>query len=301
MVEMDVAEVRRISVFGSGVMGRQIALLCALAGYQVTNHDAVPAALLATETWLDEYLAARVARGKLDADAAQAVRARVRLTADTALAAREADFVIEAVTEDLELKRELFALLDRHCPPRTVLASNSSTIVSSRLAEATTRPDRVLNMHFFNPALVMELVEVVRGPHTAAASVTLTMDLAKKLGKHPILLQKEISGFVVNRILGAITSEALYLLENGIATVAEIDEAAVKGLRHPIGPFSLMDLAGIDVAYRVRLQRFRDSGDAKDLPHPLLEEKYRAGHWGKKSGRGWYDYTTGAAGGGQAQ
>lgn len=275
---------------GAGAMGRQIALVCALAGYPVALYDTAPAALTDAGAWLDGYLAERVARGKLAADAAGAARSRLQFTADPVAAARGADLVIEAVIEKLDVKRELFAFLDRTCPRHAILATNSSAIVSSKLAAATTRPDKVLNLHFFNPALAMELVEVVPGPHTAPDTVSLVMAFAARIGKYPIRLAREIPGFVVNRILGAITSEALNLLAGGVATVSDIDEAVVRGLRHPMGPFRLLDLTGIDVAYLARLQRYQDSGDPRDRPHALLQAKYEAGAWGKKTGKGWYVY-----------
>lgn len=283
-------DIRRVCVMGAGAMGRQIALVCALAGYEVTVHDAAPPALADARTWLDGYLAERVAKGKLAAAEAAAANSRLQVTADPVAAARGADLVIEAIIEKLDVKRELFAFLDQTCPRHAILATNSSTIVSSQLADATTRPDKVLNMHFFNPALVMELVEVVRGPHTSEETASLAMAFAERIGKYPILLAKEISGFVVNRILGAITSEAMNLLANGVATAREIDEAVVRGLRHPIGPFRLMDLTGIDVAYLVRMQRYQESGDPRDRPHDLLRARYEAGAWGKKTGKGWYEY-----------
>ena len=205
-------------------------------------------------------------------------------------ATKNADFMIEAVVEKLDVKRELFAELDKLCPPHAILASNSSNIVSSQFADVTSRPDKVCNMHFFNPALVMKVVEVVKGPHTSEETTQITMDLTKAIGKTPVLITKEIYGFVVNRILGALTREAFFLADEGYATPQDIDIAVEGALGHPMGPFRLLDLTGLDLSYTIRMERYKMSGDPKDKPPKILEEKYKAGEFGRKTGKGFYTY-----------
>lgn len=283
-------EVRNICVVGAGVMGQQIALAAALAGYRVKCQDVSEEALAKGSRFAEQYLAERVAKGKLSAEEAKRARAGLQFTPDLAEAAGDADLVIEAVIEKVAVKREVFARLDSVSPPGAVLATNSSYIVSSRLADATSRPEKVCNMHFFNPALVMKLVEVVKGPHTARETVDVVMDVARKMGKIPVLLHKEIEGFLVNRILTAIRNEALFLYETGVASYEDIDTAVVHGLGHPMGPFRLLDLTGIDLNYHVTTERYRETGNPAHKPSPTIVEKYVRGEWGRKTGRGFYEY-----------
>ncbi len=189
------------------------------------------------------------------------------------------------------MKRELFAELDRLTPEHTILATNSSSFVPSKIADATSRPDRVVNMHFFNPALVMRCVEVVRGPQTSDATVATTVELAERIGKLPVVLDKEIPGFVANRLLNAVRDEAIRLLEGGYASVEAIDTAARTALGHPMGPFELMDLTGIDIGYHTKQARYDETGDPADLPSRSVTEKVERGELGRKTGTGWYDYT----------
>jgi 3-hydroxybutyryl-CoA dehydrogenase len=215
---------------------------------------------------------------------------RLTFSTDLTTAAAQADFIIEAAVEKLEIKRRLFADLDRVAPPHAILATNSSNIVSSRIADATGRPDRVCNLHFFNPALVMKCVEVVRGPQTSDETVTTAVEFARRLGKVPVLLDREIPGFIANRILGAVRDEAIFLLENGIASVEDIDTACRTALGYPMGPFELMDLTGIDIGYLTKQDRYAESGDPKDQPSKSVSALVERGELGRKTGRGWYDY-----------
>ena len=201
-----------------------------------------------------------------------------------------ANIVIEAIIEKLDAKRELFAKLDKIVANDTILATNSSTIVSSKIADVVSHPENICNIHFFNPVLVMEMVEVVKGPHTSDETAQASMDFVKSIHKTPVLLKKEISGFIANRILGKLMDEAVYLYENGYATHEEIDLVCKKALNHPIGPFALMDLTGIDVNYFVRMQRFNESGDENDKPSRIVTEKVEKGELGKKVGKGFYEY-----------
>ena len=200
--------------------------------------------------------------------------------------------MIEAIIEDLQAKRDLFQRISRVAKPDAVLGTNSSNLVSSKLADVTEHPERLLNIHYFNPALVMQLVEIVRGPHTGEEAIQIAREFAIRTGKSPII-QKEIAGFVANRINAAVTREACSLLEKGIATVEDIDTACEKGLGYPMGPFRLMDLTGIDVNYYVRRDRYAESGDENDKPSPLSLKSSKKGEFGRKTGKGWYDYTGG--------
>jgi 3-hydroxybutyryl-CoA dehydrogenase len=204
--------------------------------------------------------------------------------------AEDADVVIEAAIENLEIKRSIFAELDRMAPPHAILATNSSYLVSSKIADATGRPSKVLNMHFFNPALIMKTVEVVQGPHVSDETVETIMELARALGKTPAKVKKEIYGFLCNRIFAAITKEACYLFDQDIASVEDIDSAVKGALGHPMGPLELLDMTGIDLEYHLGMERYRETGDLADKPSPALVERYAKGHYGRKTGRGFYDY-----------
>lgn len=271
-------------------MGHQIALLCAIHGFQTICTDISEEMLKKAESFADSYLPERVKKGKMAEDVAKQVRGNIHFTRDLKKSLKNADYVIEAVVEVLKTKREVFAELDKLAPAHAILATNSSLIVSSRIADATNRPSKVVNLHFFNPALVMKLVEVVQGPHTSDDTAKTSMDLCKKIDKVGVLLKKEVEGFLLNRIFMAISKEALWLLEMGVASVEDIDNACVYGAGHPMGPFRLNDLTGIDLRYTIGMEKFRETGDMQLLPTPRVVEKYVKGHWGKKTGKGWYDY-----------
>ena len=288
---MKLEDIKNICVVGAGNMGHQISLLCAIYGYKTTCTDIAPDVLKKAEKFADTYLPGRVEKGKMTREAAERARRNISFTPDLKQAAKNSDFVIEAALEVLDVKRKLFAELDKITPPHAILATNSSWIVSSRIADVTRRPSQVLNMHFFNPALVMKLVEVVKGPHVSDEAAQITLDLSKKLDKVPVLLRKELEGFLLNRIFRAIRNEAVWMLEMGAATVEDIDNACVYGAGHPMGPFRLMDLTGIDLNYTLTMEKFRNTGDRADLPAPSIVERYIKGHYGQKTGKGWYDYS----------
>jgi len=281
---------KRLAVIGAGSMGAQIAQQAALHGVQVTLRDKEEAQLGKARDANRGHLARRVEKGKLSPDNADAALERVQTTTEMGQAVIEADFVIEAVFEDLHVKRAIFAELDRLAPPEAVLASNSSTIGISKLADVTRRPERCLNMHFFFPVLVMDLVEVVRGPQTSDASVEKAVALARQIGRTPVVLNREIDGFIVNRILHAATQEAYRLLDAEVASFEDIDTAVEKGLNWPMGPFRLGDFSGLDVTYNARLHMYRSTGDERYRPSAQLEAKVKAGKLGRKSGEGWYRY-----------
>ena len=292
---MKIEDVKTVVVVGAGVMGQQIAMNTAIkgraSGYQVILCDSFPAAVEKAQAWADQYLDGRVAKGRLTQEQVDQVKDNFTVSQDVDGSAAKADLLIEAIVEKLDVKRELFGRISKLCKPDTVLGTNSSNIVSSKLADVTEHPERLLNIHYFNPALVMELVEIVRGPHTGDEAVEVARAFAVNTGKSPIVLKKEIAVFVANRINAAVAHEALSLLRKGIATVEDIDTACEKGLHYPMGPFRLMDLTGIDVNYYVRVDRYAESHDPFDAPDPLVIEKFKRGEFGKKTGKGWYDYT----------
>lgn len=287
---MKIDELRRVCVVGAGLMGRQIALNAAHHGYDVRLWDAAPEQLRAAERWVDEYVAGRIEKGRWTKEEAAAARSHLSFAPTLAEAAKDADLAIEAVVEDIKVKRQVFAELDRLTPPRAILATNSSTFVSSLVADATKRPAQVANLHYFNPAMVMEIVEVVQGPHTSPETAALLVEFAKRVGKRPLHMKKEIEGFIANRLLRALGHEATFLVDEGYATFEEVDLAAEKALGHPMGPFRLMDLTGIDLAYMIRAAIYESSHREEDRPPRCIEERYRAGHYGRKTGRGFYTY-----------
>lgn len=273
--------INHVTVIGAGTMGSQIAMVAAQAGITVTLTDISQDAL----DRASQQLHARMERkGTVDA------LENLTFTTDRDSAVAHTDIVVEAVIEDIDIKRTLFAELDAIAPPHTILVTNSSNIVSSRIADATTRADKVCNMHFFNPAFVMECVEIVCHPGTSEATRATVTELAERMGKKPIQVRKEIPGFVANRLLNALRKEALELYADGVASFEDIDAAATTALRHPMGPFQLMDLVGIDVVYLIRQAEYEQTGDAASLPHPEITKLYQAGRYGRKTGHGWYAY-----------
>ena len=287
---MRLEDVKKVAVIGSGNMGRQIALNTAKYGFVVVQYDISEEALNKAQEWAEKYLEGRIAKGRMTEGEVEATKSRISYESDLTKAVCDADVVIEAAVENLELKRNIFAQLDKICPARTILATNSSSIGSSKLASVTGRADRIANMHYFNPAMVMELVEVVMNPDTSEETAELIMELCRATGKTPILLKKEIHSFVVSRLMDGVFKEAFYLLDQGIATVEEIDIAAEKGLGHPMGPFRLLDQIGIDVSYNVRAEHFKETGLEADRPSHLLEEKVKEEKLGRKTGEGFYRY-----------
>ena len=281
-----------VLVVGAGAMGSQIALVAALAGHDVRLADVDAEALGRAEHQLRERMAQQVAKGRRTAHDVDAAFGRLALHTDLAAGADGADLVVEAVVEDLDVKRQLFATLGEVCRPDTILASNTSSFVPSRLADAAPYPERFVNLHFFNPALVMKCVEVVPGPETSDHVAARSVAFVEGLGKQPVVLEKEINGFIANRILNAVRDEAIGLYEAGVASVESIDLACRTALGYPMGPFELMDLTGIDIGYRTKMARHAETNDSADLPSRTVSDLIEAGHLGRKSGRGFYTYDT---------
>lgn len=277
-----------IAVLGAGIMGRGIAYVSALGGYRTLLQDPQRAALDKAVADVDAQLERGVAAGRVaDADAV-AARRRLEAVASLEEAVRDADLVIEAVPEAIELKVELFARLDRAAPARAVLASNTSSLSLTEMAAATTRAPQVAGMHFFNPVPRMKLLEIVRALETSEATLRTCAEVGARMGKECVVV-RESPGFVTSRINAMIGNEAFYMLQEGVASAPDIDKALKLGLNHPMGPFELVDLVGLDT--RLSILRFlhRTLGE-KFRPCPLMEQYVAAGRLGRKSGRGVYEY-----------
>jgi len=287
---MDINDVKNVAVIGAGNMGHQISTLCAIKGFKTICIDISEEILKKAEAFVDTYLPGRVEKGRLTEEQAKQARQNITFTSSMEEAVKDADYVIEAVLEVLDLKRKIYSELDKLAPKHAILATNSSYIVSSRIADATSRPDKVCNLHFFNPALVMKLVEIVQGPHTSDETAKISMEFCQKLEKVGVHLKKEVNGFLLNRIFRAISREATWIMEMGVASVEDIDKACVYGAGHPMGPFRLNDLTGLDLTYTMSMEAFRETGDRSMLPTPSLVEHYLKGEYGEKTGKGWYDY-----------
>jgi len=280
----------KLAVVGAGSMGAQIAQQAALFGIDVSLQDTNEAQLRKALESNCGHLVRRVEKGRLSQQDADEALRRVRPVTELAGAVGGAEFVVEAVYENLELKRSIFRELDAVAGPETVLASNSSTMGINEIVSGTSRPERCLNMHFFYPVLVMDLVEIVRGPRTSDETVERAIQLAQTMGRTAVVVNKEIDGFIVNRILHAATQEAYRLFDAGVASFEDIDTAVEKGLNWPMGPFRLGDFSGLDVTYNARLHMYNVTGEERYRPSQQLEAKVKAGKLGRKTGEGWYRY-----------
>ena len=279
--------IETVAVIGSGLMGRGIAYVAALGGFRTLLQDVSAPALDNALGQIQKDLDEGVARGKVTVGQAEAARGRLVSSISLDDAAR-ADFVIEAVPEDMALKLKVFARLDELARPGVVLSSNTSALSIAEIATATTRPDRVLGMHFFNPVPKMKLVEIVRALETSDAAVAATTEVARRMGKETVLV-KESPGFVTSRVNALIGNEAFAMLQEGIASAEDIDKALKLGLNHPMGPFEMVDLVGLDTRLAV-LEFLHESLGERFRPAPLLVQHVKAGRLGRKVGRGVYDY-----------
>jgi 3-hydroxybutyryl-CoA dehydrogenase len=286
-------QIKKVAVIGAGTMGTGIAYVCAVKGYRVSLRDLNEDLIKRGMGKIREMIATGVNRGKLTPKEAEETIKRITGTTDVAEAVGDADLVIEAVFEDMDLKKKVFKELDENCPPHTILASNTSTLSITEIGSATKRPDKVVGLHFFNPPYTMKLVEVISGKQTSEETRKIASDFAVSLGKETVQV-KDTPGFIVNRILGAALGEAIYLLEEGIASARDIDKAIVLGLNWPMGPIALADFVGLDVVYHSGKSIADALGEdyiRKRLrPSKLLEEKVKAGHLGVKTRKGFYEY-----------
>jgi len=284
-----VAEIKTIAVIGAGIMGRGIAHVAALGGYRTILEDLIPAALRKAESEIRSNLDKAVELKKVSSGDAQAAFSRLEYAGSVEEAAREADLVIEAVPEEMESKIEIFTLLDKICRPATILASNTSSLSITEIASVTYRAKKCLGMHFFNPVHKMKLLEVVRALDTDDETIAAAADVGRRMSKDVVVI-KESPGFITSRINAMIGNEAFYMLQEGIASPADIDKALKLGLNHPMGPFELVDLVGLDTRLHILEYLHRTLGE-KYRPAPLLVQYVKAGRLGKKSGRGVYQYS----------
>jgi len=283
-----VPSVNTIAVIGAGIMGRGIAHAAALAGYRTILEDLLPAALRKAESEIRANLDKAVELGKVSAPEADSAFRRIEFAGSVGDAAREADLVIEAVPEEMESKIEIFTLLDKICRPTTILASNTSSLSVTEIASVTYRAKKCVGMHFFNPVHKMKLLEIVRALETDDDTLATAVEVGKRMGKEVVVI-KESPGFITSRINAMIGNEAFYMLQEGIASAADIDKALKLGLNHPMGPFELVDLVGLDTRLSI-LEYLHKSLGEKYRPAPLLVQYVKAGRLGRKSGRGVFEY-----------
>jgi 3-hydroxybutyryl-CoA dehydrogenase len=283
-----VPPVQTIAVIGAGIMGRGIAHAAALGGYSTILEDLLPNALRKAETEIRSNLDKAVELNKVTAADAEAAFRRLAYAGSVEEAARQADLVIEAVPEEMESKIEIFTLLDKICRPTTILASNTSSLSVTEIASVTYRSKRCIGMHFFNPVHKMKLLEVVRALETDEDTLNTAVEVGRRMGKEVVVI-KESPGFITSRINAMIGNEAFYMLQEGIASPTDIDKALKLGLNHPMGPFELVDLVGLDTRLNI-LEYLHKSLGEKYRPAPLLVQYVKAGRLGRKSGRGVYEY-----------
>jgi 3-hydroxybutyryl-CoA dehydrogenase len=287
---MKVEDIKKICVLGAGLMGNGIAQSCAQAGYKVAMRDIEDRFVSNGLNNIKKNLSRVVSKGKMTQEQMDTILDNIHGTTDLNEAIKDADVVIEAIIENRDLKRKVFAKLDEICKPSCIFASNTSSISITDMASATKRPDKFIGMHFFNPVPVMRLVEIIKGYDTSEETYQFTNKLSKKLGKETVLVN-EAPGFAVNRLLLPFLLEAIFTIQEGVTTVEDLDKAITLGLNHPMGPLTLLDFVGLDTALFIADYMYSEFQDSKYRAPTLLRKMVRAGHFGRKTGKGFYDYS----------
>lgn len=286
---MKIDSIKTVCVVGCGLMGRQIALNTAIHGYNTCITDIQESVVDAIHPWAEQYLQGRMDKGKITAEQARGALKKLHAVHNLAEAAKDAQLVIEAIVEDKDKKNAFFAQLDAVASKNAIFATNSSFMGSSLFKASVSNPCRIANLHYFNPALVMKLTEVIQGDHTSDETVELLMDFSRATGKRPIHVRKEVEGFVVSRILRAIKDEAFWLVENGVCSPEDVDAGTELGLNHPMGPFRLNDLTGIDLTYHANERRLKETG-VTPPGYAIIKGMYEKNELGRKTGKGFYAY-----------
>lgn len=286
---MDIKDIKKVAVIGAGIMGRGIAHVAALGGFEVNLHDISDEALKTARSIISDNLQKGIDKGKVKPEQKEAALNRINLFTDLEKAVGDVDLVIEAVPEVLEIKLDVFEKLDKYCPKHTILATNTSAKSITEISAATKRPEKCIGLHFFNPVHIMKLVEIVEGLETSEETYLLSEAACRKMGKETVRIN-EFPGFVTTRINALIGNEAFLMLQEGVGSPEDIDKAVKLGLNHPMGPFEMVDLVGLDTRLKI-LEYLHETLGEKFKPAPLMVKYVKAGRLGRKVGKGVYDYT----------